>query len=184
MSAGFGAAFTGLTLLAVLSGLAGLLALSLAGVVASRRWTKPVPPLLRSLWAGLVCGVVLVAGFGAVLLVDEAATLAAVFVGLVLIPLGAGGLSLYRVAELPRRELVATAGLAWSLSFLLGLAITFGVPIVINRLVDLAPTESRQLGLYWIATALGTTVIVLGTLRLSKRVSPWVSSVTTGSTSS
>lgn len=171
MSNGFGAAFGGLMLLAVLSGVAGLLGLSLAGGVVSRWRTGEVPTILRYLCVATVLGVVLVAGFAVVALVDEAATVAAVFFALVLVPLGTVGVYLRHVTELSRLDVVVTTGVAWSIPFLIGLAVTFAVPNVINSLLGLAPAESRQLGLYWMATALGAVVVVLGALRLGKYVS-------------
>lgn len=179
MSNGLGAAFGGLLLLAVLSGLAGLLSLSLAGVIVFRRRTGTVPDMLRYLSVAVVLGVLLVTGFAVVALVDEAATLAAVFFAIGLVPLGAGGIYLHRVTEGSRLDTVATAGLAWSIPFLIGLAVTFGVPTVFTSVFDLAPAEAQQLGLYWIATALGAIVVVFGTLRLGKPVSDSLSSATT-----
>lgn len=170
MTNGLGAAFGGLMLLALLSGLAGLLGLCLAGAFVSKRRTGTVPRLLRQLSVAAVLGVILVAGFAVVALSDEAATLAAVFFAIVLVPLGAIGIYLHRVTELTRLDTVATVGLAWSIPFLIGLAVTFGVPAVFNRLFDLAPAESRRFGLYWIAPALGAIVVVLGALRLSTHV--------------
>lgn len=166
-------------LLAVLSGMAGLLGLSLAGVVVSRRRTGTVPSSLRYLPGAVVVGVILVAGFAVAALFDEVATLAAVFFATVLVPLGVVGIYLHRVTELPRRDTVATAGLAWSIPFLIGLAVTFGAPNVINRVFDLAPAESQQLGLYWMSTALGAIVVVLGALRLGKHVSKSLFAATT-----
>lgn len=178
MSNGLGAAFGGLMLLAVLSGMAGLLGLCLVGVVVSKRRTETVPNILRYLSVAVVLGVILVAGFAVVALFDEAATLATVFLAIVLVPLGTVGIYLHRATELPRLDIVATAGLAWSIPFLIGLAVTFGIPNVINRVFDLAPAESQQLGLYWIATALGAIVVVFAALRLGKYVSKSVYSVT------
>jgi len=179
LSNGLGAGFGGLMLLAVLSGMAGLLGLSLTGVVVSRRRTGTFPRLLRYLSVAVVFGVILVAGFAVLVLYDEAATLAAVLLAIVLIPLGAVGIYLHRMTELSRLDILATTGLAWSIPFLIGLAVTFGVLIVVTNVFDLAPAESQQLGLHWIATAVGAVVVVLGTLLLGKQISRSLYSATT-----
>lgn len=175
MSNGLGAAFGGLLLLAVLSAMAGLLGLSLAGALVFRRRTGAVPGSLRYLSAAVVPGVVLVAGFGVVALFDEAATLASVFLASVLVPLGMIGGHLHRMSELSRVDTIATAGIAWSIPFLLGLVVTFGLPVTINRVFALAPAESRELGLYWLATGLGALVVVTGALRLGSYLRTWIS---------
>lgn len=179
MSNGLGAGFGGLMLLAVLSGMAGLLGLSLAGVVVSRRRTGTFPRILRYLSAAVLFGVILVAGFAVLALYDETATLAAVFLAIVLVPLGAVGIYLHRMTELSRLDILATAGLAWSIPFLIGLAVTFGGLIVVTNVFDLAPAESQQLGLHWIVTAVGAVVVVLGSLLLGKQVSRSLYSATT-----
>jgi hypothetical protein len=161
-------------LLAVLAGVAGLLGILLAGAIVSQRRTGSVPGVLRHLSGVSVLGVSLIAGVAVVALSDEAAALAAVFVAIVLVPLGAIGIYLQRVTELSRLDTLATAGFAWSIPFLFGLAVTFGVPTVFNLVLDLAPAESRQVGLYWIAPALGAIVVVLGALRLSTHVRRWL----------
>ncbi|MFB6219901.1 MAG: hypothetical protein ABEH90_00560 [Halolamina sp.] len=170
MANGFGAAFGGLLLLAVVAGLAGLLALFLAGAVAFRKRGERVPSGLRYLPVAVVTGVVLVAGFAVAALVDEAAAVAAVFVATVFVPFGAVGGFLLWMSELSRLDAVATTGLAWGVPYLLGLGVTFGVPILITRTFGLAPAKSRHLGLYWLGTVLGGIVVVLGTLRLAEHV--------------
>lgn len=166
-------------LLAVLAGLAALLTLSLAGVFVFQRRTEAVPRVLRYLSVALLAGVMLVAGFAVLALYDEAAPLAVVFVAIVFVPLGAVGMYLHRTTELLRLDTLVTAGLAWSIPFLIGLTVTFGGLNVITSVFDLAPAESKQLGLHWIATAVGAVVAVLGTLWLGKHVSTSVDLATT-----
>lgn len=162
MSNGLGASFGGLILLAVLSVMAGLLGLIIAGGIVSRRRSGSVPTSLRYLSVGLVLGVLLVAGFAVVALIDEAVLLAAVFFAIVIVPLAVVGFYLNRMTELSPIDTVATAGLAWSIPFLSGLVVTFGTPTVINRVFDLSTGESQRLGVYWGATALGAIVVVFG----------------------
>lgn len=175
MSNGFGAAFGGLLLVAVVSGLAGLLGLCLLGAVISRRQTGTVPRALQYLSIVVVLGVLLVAGFAVAALYDEAAVLAAVFVASIFAPLGGVGIYLYRVTDLSRSEILATAGRVWSLPFLLGIVVTFGSPVVITGMFGMAPAEARQLGVYWGATALGGIVVLLGALWLCTYVSEYSS---------
>lgn len=176
MSNGLGAAFGGLVLLAVLSGMAALLSLSLAVTIAARRRTEGLPGNLRNLSIAVVLGVVLIAGFGLVALFDEAPTLAAVFLASALIPLGVVGVYLHQIAEFSRIDGVAMTGLAWSFPFLLGVAVTFGIPPTINSVFGLAPAESRELGVYWLAAGAGALVVVLGALRLGLYVSTSIQS--------
>lgn len=170
MSNGLGAAFGGLLLLAVLAGLATLLALTLGVVVVVRRRRVTIPRGLRSLSVALLAGVVTVAGFGVVALYDEAATLAAVFLAMVAVPLAVVGIALHRRAALSRLDTIAATGLAWSLPFLLGLAVTFGGLNVVTRVFELAPAESQRLGLQWLATTVGGGVVVGSALWLSTYV--------------
>lgn len=171
MSNGLGAAFGGLLLIAMLAGLATLLALTLGGVVVVQRRTGTVPRWLRYLPVVLLAGVVAVAGFGVLALYDEAATLAAVFVAIVFVPLGGVGVALHRRPDLSRLDVLATAGLAWSLPFLLGLGVTFGSLAVVTSVFELAPAQSRRLGLPWGATAVGGGVVLFSALWLSTYVS-------------
>lgn len=167
MANGFGAAFGGLLLLAVVAGLAGLLALSVAGAVLSSSRGGSVPRGLRYLAAALVVGVVLVAGFAVAALVDEAPPVAAVFVATVFVPLGAVGGYLHRTCDVSGVDTVAATGLAWGGPFLIGVAVTFGVPTLISRVFNLSTGEFRQLGLQWLGTVLGGTAVLLGALRLA-----------------
>lgn len=164
MSNGLGASFGGLMLLVVLSVMAGLLGLIEVGVVVSQRRSERVLTSLRYLSIALVLGVLLVAGFAVVALFDEAVLLAAVFFAIVIVPLAVVGLYLTRTAELPSVDTVATAGLAWSIPFLIGLVITFGTPTLVNSVFGLTTGESQRLGVYWGATALGAIVVVFGAL--------------------
>lgn len=168
VSNGLGAGFAGLTLLAVLLGLATLLALVLAGVVLIRRRSGAIPRLLTYVSGGLGLGVLLVAGFGVLALYDEAPPLAALFVAVVVLPLAAVGIFLRRTTELTPLDSLATAGWAWSLPFVVGVVITVGLPVAVRSGFDLAPVESQRLGLVWIATTVGGLVVVVGSLVLGK----------------
>lgn len=170
MASGFGAAFGGMMLLAVVTGMALFLSLSLLGILLSRRRGRGVPRILRYLSIVVVIGVILTGSFSVIALVDEAAPLATVFLAIVFVPLGAVGLYLRLVTNLPRLDTVLTMGVAWGLPFLVGLPLTFGLPILINRALGLAPAESRHLGVYWIAPVVGAIVVVLGSLGLARQV--------------
>lgn len=165
-------------LLAVLSGMALLLGVSMVGMLVSRRRMGSIPEILRYLSIAVVVGVILIAGFAVVALLDEAAMLATVFLAIVFVPLGAVTLFLHLENDLSGLDTVVTTGLAWSIPFLIGLPVTIGAPILINRTFGLSPAESRQLGVYWIAPAVGAIVVVFGTLRLSRHVSKWLVTAT------
>lgn len=176
MSNGLGAGFFGLTLLAVLLGLAALQTLSLVGLFLFRRRNETIPHILRYASAAMLAGVLIVGGFGVLVLYDEAATLAFLFITIVVIPLVAVGLFLQYMTEMALLDTLATTGMAWSLPFLVGVVVTFGLTNGVNRLFDLAPAESQQLGLYWIASIVGGIVVVVGAFLLSNRVRKSLSS--------
>lgn len=171
MSDGLGAGFFGLTMLVVLLGIATLLIGCLAGVVRYRRRTGTVPCVLRYVAAGGVAGVVMVAGFAVVVLYPEAATLAGLFVSTVLLPLVVVGFYLHRTTESNWVGLVSSTGMTWSLPFVIGLIVTFGLANVVTSMFDLAPVEARALGLYWIVSAVGGLVVVSGAILVGKRIS-------------
>lgn len=166
MSNGFGAAFGGL-LLAVLSGMALFLAACLAGFFLLESQSDNPPNVLRILSGALSVSVTVVAGFAVIALIDESAILATVFLGLVLVPIGAVGLILHRVTGLSSLDIIGTTGVAWSIPYLIGLTATFVFLIGVNRAFVLAPAASRSLGIYWIATLLGALIVLLGTFRIA-----------------
>lgn len=171
MSNGLGAGFGGLMLLAVLSALAVLLSLSVMGVFVFKRRMGTVPQALRYLSVVFLVAVILVTGFAVAALYDEAATLAVVFFAIVFVPLGVVGIYLHQTTDSPLLDTLATAGLAWSIPFLIGVIATFGGLNILTDMFDVAPAESRQLGFHWIATAVGAGVVVIGTTWLSTPIS-------------
>lgn len=172
MSNGLGAVFAGLTLVAELLGLAVFLAVCLAGVFVSRRRTGSVHGLLRYVSIALLGLVIVVAGFGVVALYDEAPPLAVLFVAIVLIPIAAVGGYLHLTTELAPIDTLATAGVAWSLPFVVGVADTVGLTTGLGSVLDLPPAGTGRRGLVWIATAIGGFVVVTGSILLGR----WISS--------
>lgn len=168
MSNGLGAGFAGVTLLAVLLGLAVLLASCLAGVLVSRRRTGSVPRFLAYLSAALLGGTIFVAGFGVVALYDEALPLAALFVVIVLLPLAAVGGYLHLTTDLGPIDTFATVGVAWSLPFVVGVAVTFGLTTGLGSALDLPPSGAGRRRLVWFATAIGGAVVVTGSVSLGR----------------
>lgn len=160
-----------MTLLAVLLGLAVLLAACLAGVFVSHWRTGAVPPLLRYVSAALLCGVIVVAGFGVVALSDEAPPLAVLFVAIVLLPVAAVSGYLRLTTELPHVDTLATAGVAWSLPFVVGVVVTFGLSSGLGSVLEAPPAGSQRRALVWIATAVGAVVVVTGSIILARTVS-------------
>lgn len=129
MSNGLGAGFFAITLLAVLVGVAALLA-AIAVVAVLFDWQRGrVPTFIRYLAVALLAVVVVVAGFGVLALVDEAPPAAALFAVVV-------GLPLVLVAGRARQAgaawlvVGATAALAWSFPFLAGVGVLFAVSVI------------------------------------------------------
>jgi hypothetical protein len=171
MSNGLGAGFFGLTLLAILLGLAAVLTLTLVGVVGFRRRIGTVPQLLKYVSIAVLGGVLVVAGFGVLAMYDEAVLLAVLFLVIVFVPLTVVGIYLHQTIELTRVDVLVTAGLAWSLPFVIGVGVTFGLTIGVSSTFDLAPAESQRLGMVWIAMLVGGAVIVIGSVFLGKYLS-------------
>ncbi|WP_254861368.1 hypothetical protein [Natronomonas gomsonensis] len=171
MSNGLGAGFFGLTLLAILLGLAAVLTLALVGVVEFRRRIGTVPQLLKYVSIAVLGGVLVVAGFGVLAMYDEAVLLAVLFLVIVFVPLTVVGIYLHQTIELTRVDVLVTAGLAWSLPFVIGVGVTFGLTIGVSSTFDLAPAESQRLGVVWIAMFVGGAVIVIGSVLLGKYLS-------------
>lgn len=178
MSNGLGAGFAGLTLLAVLLGLAVLLVVTLVGVFLYGRRAEPVPRLLPYLSVVVLVGVILIAGFGVVALYDEALPLAVLFLAIVLVPLAAVGGAVQLTTDLGPIDALATTGLAWSLPFIVGVAVTAGLTIGLGSALGLPPAGSRQQTLVWLATAVGGIVVVAGSILLARNVGRSVSGVT------
>lgn len=171
MSNGLGAGFAGLTLMAVLLGLAAILTLSLVGVFLFQRRNGSVPNLLKYLSVSVLLGVVLVAGFAVAALYDEAARLTAVFFVVVWMPLIAVAFYLNRSTELHWLDTVAVTGLAWSLPFIVGVFVVFGLTIGVSQVLGWTSVQSQQMGLTTIATIVGGIVVMAGAIFLGKRVS-------------
>lgn len=168
MSNGLGAGFFALTLLAVLGGLA---LLGLLGAIVSyvfHRQTDRTPLLLRYLLVLIGVGALGVAGFGVLIMYDEAPIVAGMFTSIALLPFLIVSVYLARTTQLLRVDVGATAVMAWSPSFLLGMAAAFGALSGINSVFNLTPVESRQLGIAWLAFAIGGIVIIFGMISLSK----------------
>lgn len=170
MTNGFGAAFGGLLLAALLAGLAALLTLSGLVVAGWRRRGGAVSRCGLYPAVGLTAGVLLVAGFAVVALADEATALAGLFVALVFVPLTVCGLDLHRRASLSPLETVATTGVAWGPPFLVGLLVAVGGFNLLTGVFDLTAGEAQRRGFQWVATAVGGLVVLLGTRYLGRLV--------------
>lgn len=177
MSDGLGAGFAGLTLLAVLLGLAALLALCLVGVFASRRRTDRDPRSITFLSVAVLGVVIVVAGFGVAALYDEAPPLAVLLLAVVFLPLTAVGAYVRLTTDLQPTDTLATAGVAWSLPFVVGTAVTFGLSIGLGSVLELPPADPQRRALVWIATTVGAVVVVTGSIILARTVSKSLSAV-------
>lgn len=119
---GLGAAFFGPALFAVVLAIAGLLVVT---TMIAYYWRhRQVPALIQYIAVGLVGVVGVVAGFGIVVLVDEAILLAVLFGVIVILPLVlVAGRA--RWAGASWVTVGAIAGMAWSLPFLAGVGLVF-----------------------------------------------------------
>lgn len=170
MSDGLGAGFGGLLLLTILLALAALLALSLAAVYLFQRRTDTVPSLLEYVSIAFLTGVVFVAGFAMLALYDEAPLLAALFTAVAAIPLLVVGVFLSRTTGLSGIDLLATTGWAWSVPFLVGVVVVFGVTVGVSHALGWTSVQSQQHGLAQFATIAGGLVVVAGSVILGKPI--------------
>lgn len=126
MSNGFGAAFFGLTLFAILLPIAGLLVVTTGVAIYWHHRQAPAP--IQYIAVGLAGVVIVVAGFGIVVLADEATPLSVLFGTIVILPLVlVGGRA--RWSGAPWKTVAAIAGMAWSLPFLVGTGLLFVLQI-------------------------------------------------------
>lgn len=170
MSNGLGAGFFAITLLAVLAGLAVLITLlTVISIVFTRRRGHS-PRLLGYLTVIVGIAVVAVAGFGILVLVDEAPAAAYLITLIVGIPLIVEYLYLVRRTSLPRCEAYTATLMAWCVPFFLGVIAVFAVMNGIESVFELAPAESRQLGVAWIAATIGGFVVILSMIPISNHL--------------
>lgn len=108
MSNGLGAGFGALLLLAVLLGLAALLALVLLGVFVFQSRHRQFPRVLRFLSVAFLAGVIGTAGFGVVALYDEGAVAAGLFLAIVFLPVIGIGIYLRQRTALPLLDILTT----------------------------------------------------------------------------
>jgi hypothetical protein len=170
MSNGLGAGFFTVSLLVALAGVAVFVALATTSCVVFFRRTSRVPQIVVYLMVAITIGVVGVAGFGILVLFDEASAAAWVFTSTVVLPFAVVGAYLARMTELPPSYVVSSTVMAWGLPFLLGIGVALGVKTGIETVSAVAPGESRQLGIPWIAAACGGLTIILAMLPLSTRL--------------
>lgn len=167
MSNGLGAGLFGLTLLAMLVGLALLGVLGTIVSYVFHRQTDRIPLVLRYLLVLIGVSVLGVAGFGVLVMYDEAPIIAGLFTSIALLPLLTVSIYLARTSELLHLDVGAITVMAWGPSFLLGVAVALGAMSGINSVFDLTPLESRQMGVAWISFAIGGIFIVFGMITLS-----------------
>lgn len=150
MSNGFGAAFFGITLFAVLLAIAGLLVVTTVVVFYLRH--KQVPDLIQYVAAPLTGIVVVVSGFGIVVLTDEATALAVLFAAIVVFPLVLVG-ARAKWSGVSWITVVAISGMAWSLPFITGVGLLF----VLQTNIEISTTGMT--GLAGIVTIGGALLI-------------------------
>lgn len=171
MSNGLGTGFFALTLLAVLAGLAILVVVTTIASAVYHRRTNYTPTPVRYLLGVLCVGVLGVAGFGVLVLYDEAPAAAWLFASFVVGPFLVVGSYLVRTTGLSRFDVITTTVMAWGIPFFLGVAVALGSLNGITSVFDLAPAESREMGVAWIAAAIGGVTIVLSMIPIGNSLS-------------
>jgi len=179
MSNGLGAGFFAITLLAVLAGLATLVVLAMIVSAVSHRRIGHTPTLLRYLLVLLCVGVLGVAGFGILFVYDETPAIAWLLTSIVVVPFLVVSVYLARSTGLSRFDVMTTTAMAWGVPFFLGVGVAVGVVNGIESVFDLAPAESRQMGVAWIAAAVGGLTTILGMIPIGNRLGRMVDSATT-----
>jgi len=170
MSTGLGAGFGALLLVAVLLGLAALLALVLLAVFVSQARGRAFPRVLRYFAVGILLAVVSTAGFGVAALHDEATVAAGLFLALVFLPVIGAGVVLRQSTDFPLLEVLTVVGMTWSLPFALGVAVFFAVIAGVESAFGLAPVDVQRLHLAWWAVALSGALTTLVTFAFANRV--------------
>lgn len=170
MSNGLGAGFFAITLLAILAGLAILVILTTIAIALYHRRANYTPMWFRYLLVVLCAGVLGVAGVGILVLYDEAPAAAWVFTSFVGGPFLVVSIYLLRTTESSRFDVVVTTVMAWGVPFFIGVFVALGALYGINSVFDLAPAESRQMGVAWIAAAGGGITIVGSMIPIGNRL--------------
>jgi hypothetical protein len=122
----------------------------------------------------ILSGVVVVAGFAVVALHDEAPLLTALFTAIATIPLLVVGIYLSLATELSIIDLLASTGLVWSVPFLLGVIVVFGLTLGVSQVSGWTSVQSQQRGLAQIATVFRGLVVLVGSVFLGKTISPTI----------
>jgi hypothetical protein len=172
MASSFGAGFGAILLAAVLLGLAGLLGALLLGTVVYRRRGQELPRPLQVLAVAALAAALLVGGFGVAALYDEAPVGAVLFLGVVLLPVGAAGGVLRRTTALPPLSLLTTVAIAWSLPYVLGLVLFAAGVVVVPGVLGLPPAAPERLRFAWLGAGLGGVAAVVGTVALARALQP------------
>lgn len=165
MANGFGAGFFALSLLVGLSALAVLLGATAIIGLASRRESGGIPDPVRYGAVGLLGLGVVVAGFGVLAMVDEAAVVAWLLVAVVFVPTAAAVVvGRGRSGTAHWLDHLALASMAWSGPFIAGAITFFGFVIGFPRVWNFAPAEPRGFGMAWLAVIAAGGVTLGGTL--------------------
>ena len=172
MSNGLGTGFFALTLLTVLAGLAGLSCVAAVAVTGWHRRRGVVPNAARYLLAALGVGIVGLGGFGVIVLIDEAFRAAWLFVTLNLAPFLIAGSYLRHRQNASMTAGMAATTVAWGGSFLVGVAVAFGVLAGAQSAFALAPVESRELRVAELAFTVGGVAVAAGTVALGHQLLP------------
>lgn len=87
------------------------------------------------------------------------------------LPFTAVGPYVRLTSNLQPTDTLATAGVAWSLPFVVGVVVTFGLSSGLGSVLELPPAGTQRRAPVWIATIVGPVVVVTGSIVLARPVS-------------
>lgn len=174
MTAGFGTSFTVVLVFVVLAGLAVLLGLTAVGALLFLRRSGSVPRAIHLIAVILLIEVIGVAGFGSLSFAAEAPVATAMIATLVIFPLIAVIVRARRTTRLAGTDLIATVAMAWSLPYLVGLAVFVGLTRTFEVVLGGGAPPAGLVGLGLFAAMASGVVVIIGvglfTSRLSRRL--------------
>jgi len=161
----FGSGFFALALVLFVAGLAVLGAVTTVFTLQLRPWSSRVSRALQYFLLVVLVVVIVVTGGGAITIAADVPVVAVLLVGLVGGPLVVAGVGC-RHSGLGRPDALLALVLSWSLSYLLGAIVFFGVGLGLPQLLALAPAEARAAGVGWYAT-LGAVLVSIVTAQMT-----------------
>ena len=172
MTAAFGTGFSVVFVFSALAGLAVLLGLSAAGILRRHEPGERLPLWTRVVPIVLVVEVVAATVVGLLAFSGSAPVAVAMLATLVVLPLVAVAVRTRRRTRLDWRDVVATTALAWSLPFLVGLALFLGLTRAIAVFFGTDGSARGLVELGLVSTMVSGVVVVAGVGLLASRLAP------------